>query len=90
MTLSGLLEDVQSLPVLAWMSPALTAVAVVLVAFLSGYKNSPKGFNVPTLGEDSTDSNALKMRYVHEADVILSRRIRKGSLPSDDPSSQAY
>ncbi|PTB65505.1 cytochrome P450 [Trichoderma citrinoviride] len=68
MTLSGLLEDVQSLPVLAWMSPALTAVAVVLVAFLSGYKNSPKGFNVPTLGEDSTDPNALKMRYVHEAD----------------------
>ncbi|QYT05082.1 hypothetical protein H0G86_011977 [Trichoderma simmonsii] len=65
MAFSELLADMESFPTLAWVSPALTAVAVILVALFSSYRKSPKGFNVPTLGEDS------QMRYVQEADVLL-------------------
>lgn len=74
MAFSELLADMESFPTLAWVSPALTAVAVILVALFSGYRKSPKGFNVPTLGEDS------QMRYVQEADVLLREGYEKVSL----------
>jgi hypothetical protein len=81
MAYSSLPEDMKSFPVLEWMSPALAAIVVVLVALLSGYKRTAKRFNVPILGEDSTDPNALKMRYVQEADALLREGYEKVVLP---------
>ncbi|RFU81283.1 cytochrome p450 [Trichoderma arundinaceum] len=61
----------ESLPTSSLISSALTVATFIIMALFSGYWRSPKSFNVPTLGADSTEPNALKMRYVQEADVLL-------------------
>ncbi|KAI5861410.1 putative cytochrome P450 [Durotheca rogersii] len=53
-----------------WIS-TLTAATVLVVALISSWLRRPKSFNLPVLGADSGDINALKSRYVHEADALL-------------------
>lgn len=53
-----------------WAS-ALTAATIFIVASISRWLRKPKSFNVPIVGADSGDINALKARYVQEADNVL-------------------
>lgn len=54
-----------------WWATAITAISVLLVAFLTRHLRGPKTFDLPILGIESGDVNALKTRYVQEADVLL-------------------
>ncbi|RYP18529.1 hypothetical protein DL765_003904 [Monosporascus sp. GIB2] len=49
---------------------AITATSILIVAFLSRLR-STRTFNLPILGIEDGDPDALKMRYVQEADVLL-------------------
>ena len=60
-----------------WWATAFTAVSVLLVAFLTRHLRGPKTFDLPILGIESGDTNALKTRYVQEADVLLREGYQK-------------
>ncbi|KAI3320182.1 cytochrome P450 [Xylariaceae sp. AK1471] len=56
--------------------PSLLTLAATVVTVLVGnaitiYLRRPRSFAVPIVGADAGDINALKGRYVHEADVLL-------------------
>ncbi|KAI0178730.1 putative cytochrome P450 [Hypoxylon sp. FL1284] len=53
-----------------WAS-ALTAVTIFVVAAISRWLRRSKTLNLPIAGADSGDVNALKARYVQEADALL-------------------
>ncbi|KAI1175879.1 cytochrome P450 [Nemania sp. FL0916] len=50
---------------------ATLAIAVVVRNVITTYFRQSKAFEVPTVGEGTEDINALKRRYVHEADSLL-------------------
>ncbi|KAI0894638.1 putative cytochrome P450 [Annulohypoxylon nitens] len=49
----------------------LTAATIFIVAFISKWLRKPRSFNVPVVGAEAGDVNALKSRYVQEADALL-------------------
>ncbi|KAI1400090.1 putative cytochrome P450 [Hypoxylon fuscum] len=49
----------------------LTAAIIFIIAIISKRLRKPKSFNIPVVGADSGDLNALKGRYVQEADALL-------------------
>lgn len=53
------------------LASVITAIAILTVAFLTKNIRGPKKFDLPIVGSEDGDTNALKMRYVQEADVLL-------------------
>lgn len=58
----------------------LTAAIIFIIAIISKRLRKPKSFNIPVVGADSGDLNALKGRYVQEADALLREGYEKVSI----------
>lgn len=64
-----------------WAS-TLTAATIFIVAFISKWLRKPRSFNVPVVGAEAGDVNALKSRYVQEADALLREGHEKVECPT--------
>ncbi|KAI1380500.1 putative cytochrome P450 [Hypoxylon crocopeplum] len=53
-----------------WIS-TLTAAVIFIVAVITKWLRKPRPFNLPVVGAEVGDINALKGRYVQEADALL-------------------